>query len=133
MRLFLVGFTVVGLMGCGSQGVPSQNGMPGVQVQTAASTLAKPPSIAVVGIVNPDGTAAKGTGFLSRRLAKGRYRIFAQHFGGCAAIFVTPTENTAAYTSARQIGCTPRFNVVFAVFGGRSESSFQFQIVRIPE
>jgi hypothetical protein len=87
----------------------------------------------IVGIVNANGTVAGGTGFSSRRLAKERYRIFVHHFGGCAAIFVTSTQNTAGFASGRQIGCTPRFNVRFAVFGSRLESGFQFMIIRVPK
>jgi hypothetical protein len=125
-------FLTLVIAGCGFQGVPSRNGSEGLQNQTTLSTLTNAPPNIIAGIVNADGTVARGTGFSSRRLARGRYRLFAHHFGGCAAIFVTPTQNSAAFASGRQIGCTPRFNVIFAVFASRSESGFQFMIIRVP-
>jgi len=131
-RVLAITFLAFGIAGCGSQGMPSQNGSPGLQNQETASATADAPPNMIVGIVNANGTVAGGTGFSSRRLAKGRYRLFAHHFGGCAAIFVTPTQNSAAFASGRQIGCSPRFNVLFAVFGSRLESGFQFMIIRVP-
>lgn len=132
MNRIILGIIMVSLIGCGSQGVPSGGAAAGLRSHTTGSALANAGAKTIIGIINSDGTVAKGTGFSSRRLAKGRYRIFADHFGGCAAIFVTPTVNTAGFPSGRQIGCTPRFNVIFAVFGSRLESGFQFMIVRVP-
>ena len=133
MNRIILGLIAVGLIGCNSQGIPSGGGSAGPQDQTRVAALANVPPNIIVGIVNADGTVARGTGFSSRRLARGRYRLFAHHFGGCAAIFVTPTQNIAAFASGRQLGCTPRFNVLFAVFGSRSESGFQFMIIRVPD
>ena len=132
-RVVVIAFLAIGIAGCGSQGMPLQNGSLGLQNQATVSGTANAPPNTIIGIVNANGTVARGTGFSSRRLARGRYRLFAHYFGGCAAIFVTPTQNSAAFASGRQIGCTPRFNVLFAVFGSRSESGFQFMIVRVPK
>jgi hypothetical protein len=132
MNRLAIGLFAIVIAGCGSQGVPSQKGSEALRDQATVSGLANAPPNTIVGIVNSDGSIARGSGFSSRRLGKGRYRLFAHHFGGCAAIFLTPTQNTAGFASGRQIGCTPRFNVVFAVFGDRLESGFQFMIIRVP-
>lgn len=123
-------FLALGIAGCGSQGMPSQNGSQGLQNQATVSATANAPPNTIIGIVNANGTVAGGTGFSSSRIKAGRYRIFVHHFGGCAAIFVTISHVGATSVSGKQLGCSPRFSVAFE---NAFAQGFQFMIIRVPK
>ena len=120
-RAFGIGLAVAFLAGCGQAGVP----MPMGNAQTARRGSKPSDSKHNRWDCKSGRQCSERYGLFIKALGERALSPFRPFFRWLCGDFVTATQNSAAFASGRQIGCTPRFNVLFAVFGSRSESGFR--------